>query len=605
MMSAALQRLASQSVWEAENRYGLQVYRGASGLDHACVVVQVSGENMIIAVPFGCIDPVALSTAEAAQFQQTDLGPHTAVEVRLRSDVPGSRALTRKEAITLIEISGRLVSQISDFEDLVTIIRPFATSARGAQLWPFGRDLRSVTLEWLASISGEPRLEAFHTGESEVEEDDPAFQASVTLPTAPAAAAPDRRGAVAPAAAAASGEEGVLSSILSRLDHLVNDNVGFKERLQRLEQPEAPTGRSGPQLFGAAASSGGAELTEAQSRRLDELVGRGPGQLRDQRAAPRLNIQQLGSNLSEMREIRGRATLDEEPELGADAQDREERLLDIVLQNQRLMSQMIERDAKANKAGGANSDPLSIILGGQTSDLDADDPQRAGVSAARGSAARLLYSEGIRSRPAEFYNVTRTLLARARRKETSQLEPSDMLKFFEDQSPLGYSKSLTYFSNLVGVMWETLETGSASSSGATPRESAEQTLEKIRSLVARSAVFIDQSACEGGNQFQLPWLLTGLEEPNWAAVQARANYRQAAGMISKLADPRGIAVCQAYLKELKLVEDRVIAGHTKSQSEAERQKEKEAKEKKAAEQKAAAAARKKGDGKKKGKEQEE
>ena len=57
----------------------------------------------------------------------------------------------------------------------------FGTSPREAMLCQFGRDLRTSTLDWLASITSEPRLDAFHIGESEIEEDavEPAAQGEV------------------------------------------------------------------------------------------------------------------------------------------------------------------------------------------------------------------------------------------------------------------------------------------------------------------------------------------------------------------------------------------------------------------------------------------
>ena len=160
----------------------------------------------------------------------------------------------------------------------------------------------------------------------------------------------------------------------------------------------------------------------------------------------------------------------------------------------------------------------------------------------------------------------------------------DLTSYFEEQSPLGYSKTLTYFAHILGVMWETLEHDLG------PKEK----LKHLRSLVAPGAVFKDQSASEGGSEFKLGWLLTGLEEPNWSLIHSRANHRHSAGVLSRLADPRGVAVNQAYMKELKMVEDRVAAGHRRSQQE---QKEKQERDKKAAEQRKVEAARRKAEGK--------
>jgi len=229
---------------------------------------------------------------------------------------------------------------------------------------------------------------------------------------------------------------------------------------------------------------------------------------------------------------------------------------------------------------------MQVILAGGQGDIDAEDSTRMALGA-RGAVARMIYQENLKAQPGDFPKVMCTLLARARRKELHQLMPQDLLTFFEEQSPLGYSKTLTYFAYLLSAMWEALET----------QQSAEEKVTAMQNLVARSAVFVDQSASEGGNQYQLAWLLTGLEELNWAAVQARANYRHQVGLISRLADPRAVAVNQAYLRELKTVEDRLQQGYQRTGNHKEKEeteKQIEERQKKAAAKKAAAAKKKEG-----------
>ena len=67
--------------------------------------------------------------------------------------------------------------------------------------------------------------------------------------------------------------------------------------------------------------------------------------------------------------------------------------------------------------------------------------------------------------------------------------------------------------------------------------------------------------------------MTAMEQPNWSATQSRASFRTSGGLISRLADPRIVAVSQAYLKEFKMVEDRGQAGRNKSVQEVEMEKE--------------------------------
>ena len=73
-MTAALQWLEGLSVWEVENRYGLQIYRNREGRESAYVVVQVAAPNLIIAVPFCVFSPEDLALAHEAGYRRTSLG---------------------------------------------------------------------------------------------------------------------------------------------------------------------------------------------------------------------------------------------------------------------------------------------------------------------------------------------------------------------------------------------------------------------------------------------------------------------------------------------------------------------------------------------------
>jgi hypothetical protein len=172
-MSAALtlDGLVPLSVWEAENRYGLLTYGGPNGLSHAAVCIQVASPNFILCLPEAAVSADDLNAAELADFLDTDYGPNTTVEVRLRSSAPGARAMTRRGRVLLVEMKGSLVGRLSIYEEHISVVQFFGEGRAGSALWPFGRDLRVVTLEWLASVQTEQRLESYHTGESEVEEE--------------------------------------------------------------------------------------------------------------------------------------------------------------------------------------------------------------------------------------------------------------------------------------------------------------------------------------------------------------------------------------------------------------------------------------------------
>ena len=284
-------------------------------------------------------------------------------------------------------------------------MQPFALSARGARLWPFSRDVRISTLEWLGALQNEPRLEHFHTGESESEEDRESAgpENSGDGARQPQAAAVPRVGLPSPPGLTPAAPD--LSAVISRLDQVLRDNGAIHERLARLEAPAEDGVQTGPQLFSRSQMREGG-LSAAQHAKLDQLVGRGPQQLSDQRSQKKTLVAATEATLREADAVLGEEQLGQALEAEAGGERREQTLFRLLLQNQSALNKMLERDAKGKGSSGAESstDPLSVILGGQQGDLDSEDTTRSGVAAARGSAARLMYTEALRTQPNEFYH---------------------------------------------------------------------------------------------------------------------------------------------------------------------------------------------------------
>jgi len=146
--------------------------------------------------------------------------------------------------------------------------------------------------------------------------------------------------------------------------------------------------------------------------------------------------------------------------------------------------------------------------------------------------------------PEKVAATVKKLLARARKKDVTKLEPDDMLTFMEETVPFGHYKCLTYFGFLLATLWKHYQ---------------EKNFAELEALLALGCVFTEQVAVEGGQHYKLGWRLTGLEEPPWSKVQARkANSDEAH---ARLADPRWVTANLAYQRDLDLMAERTKKMH--------------------------------------------
>ena len=87
--------------------------------------------------------------------------------------------------------------------------------------------------------------------------------------------------------------------------------------------------------------------------------------------------------------------------------------------------------------------------------------------------------------------------------QPSELDPAALRGFFERRAPLGTMRGLTYFAFRCVRMWESVERAE---------------IEQLKTLVVLMAIFIEQTAVDGGS-YAMGWLLTGLPQPPFHAVQ--------------------------------------------------------------------------------------
>ena len=171
-----------------------------------------------------------------------------------------------------------------------------------------------------------------------------------------------------------------------------------------------------------------------------------------------------------------------------------------------------------------------------------EDPKLPGV---KGMAARQIVREHFQKHPLGVYQKVRERLAQARRKgSVEELEARDMYLHFQETVPLGSFKTLTYLSFLLCTAWEFLEQGKG---------------DEVASVIARGLMFCEQVANESG-QTRLAWLLTCLEDPPFALVEARKAPR-AEVPHGQLSEPRWIAAQLGYLRDAQLIQERTQATH--------------------------------------------
>jgi hypothetical protein len=131
-----------------------------------------------------------------------------------------------------------------------------------------------------------------------------------------------------------------------------------------------------------------------------------------------------------------------------------------------------------------------------------------------------------------------------------------MRQFFSREVPLGNFNCLTYMAFMLAKIWEQgehLRRELVISEGST---ASMKKFDSMLMTVSLGCVFAEQVAVEGGTQYQLGWLMTGLEEPPFAQTSLHKP-KQGGPPHGKFPEAQWIAAQLAYLRDLDVMSERV------------------------------------------------
>ena len=174
-------------------------------------------------------------------------------------------------------------------------------------------------------------------------------------------------------------------------------------------------------------------------------------------------------------------------------------------------------------------DPLSAALANMTKEEN--------FLGAKGSAARDAYIKVLSDNRATAAAV-RKMGAEAMGLPTDNVPANLMLDYVERKMPVGDQKMLAMIASFAASGW---------------RAARDEGNISLEGWMAKLLVFCDQSSVEGGRT-QLPWLLTGLSDPNFAAMNRR---RQGIRPFGRLIPSAWMSANLAYIKEMDFLGARI------------------------------------------------
>ena len=211
-------------------------------------------------------------------------------------------------------------------------------------------------------------------------------------------------------------------------------------------------------------------------------------------------------------------------------------LKQLLLQNMALTANLV-------KGRPTSTDPYAILAEGGSD-------QWGTGSSARGCAAQQAVLDAHAKNPEATLAAGRRLLAKALKVPVTGLKPESMTEHFERNVPLGHTKCLTYFSFILANLWRRAEEGD---------------MPGLQADLLLGLTFAEQVAVQGGSEYMLAWLLTGLEDPPWATLeQHRPSNRGLATAHARLADPRFITANLAYIRDMDTMFERTQTTHLRS-----------------------------------------
>lgn len=125
--------------------------------------------------------------------------------------------------------------------------------------------------------------------------------------------------------------------------------------------------------------------------------------------------------------------------------------------------------------------------------------------------------------------------------QTTQVTPGLLQDYLERRIPLGDHRLLTQFGY---IMSHAFEAGARSGN------------RELQGFAVKGMMFVEQASLDGGKT-GLAWLLLGIPEPNYAVV-ARNRVRTSLQPWTRLASPSWVAANVSYLKDMDVMESRIL-----------------------------------------------
>jgi len=368
----------------------------------------------------------------------------------------------------------------------------------GVTVRPIRAPLESIVEAWIGEVV-----------------DDPAFAEYVTAESAPGTdgEGEDRESTPGPpapqAATTASGEARLLAR--------VRDLEAQLRSTAAVPPAPAPLGdgrRRARGLFDDAGDPPGTGLSAGDWATLREAAGPAPGRMAMHERAARPDTVLEDTNLAE---VEAGAIEDGMP---VGTGDGTASLQQLILAQTQVLAKLAQPKAV---------DPLSAALANMTKEEN--------FLGAKGSAARDAYIKVLSDNRATATAV-RKMGAEAMGLPADNVPANLMLDYVERKMPVGDQKMLAMIASFAASGW---------------RAARDEGNISLEGWMAKLLVFCDQSSVEGGRT-QLPWLLTGLSDPNFAAMNRR---RQGIRPFGRLIPSAWMSANLAYIKEMDFLGARI------------------------------------------------
>lgn len=546
-----------------------------------CAVLLLCGEapedGFIIAVPGGFLTAAELASEEKLSGEGVMAWRPAHCRAALLSGFPSEDLSTD---LLLLTMQGAVASELLAFRSgsLKTLVRFF----EGSDSWPYVPDLLDIAAVLVAeggyAVADDGAGDALGSSLGDfVDVEPPGGESSDLVEAAPSR--PPRRPtprtmpsvarAELPLPPVPGGARGaaVVRDVASAVADLQRDVRKMQDELGSpraaatplVARPSTPLAAD-PQFFEEGARLG---LDDAAMQRLLGLAGKAPQRLReptlpavDPGAAAHATLEASSTKQAPpWAEVTGvprrtpmaASSSDPAPAAGPPQSGPSPDMMTILLQQNQVLMNLLAGSPSAKKPSF-----LDILSGGSGDALD----EGKAVSGARGCAARIALKEQMAMKPRAVIQSLRRNLSRALDKAPDKVDSGDMRQFFIRDVPLGNFLCLTYFSFLCAKMWEEAEAVASELDGSETDPKLVHLFDLLHMTIGLSCAFAEQVAVEGGNRYQLGWLITNQEDPPFSVTQQHKS-RPGSVPHGKLVEPAWIAAQLAYLKDLDVMAERI------------------------------------------------